>query len=164
MPDQNPDIMPDSPVKYIDRTRAYYLSQGFPTPYEWAENSDIAFMPVSKPLEKSRLALITTAMPMNTIGKKRKLHIRDRQPAPTQLHTDDVAWDKETTHTNDIDSFFPLKHLLELVEEKRLGSIADQFYSVPTLFSQEHTTCIDAPEILKGLQADNVDIALLVPL
>ena len=164
MPDQKPDIMPESPVKYIDRTRAYYLSRGFPKPYEWAEHSDTAFVPLQKPLAQSRLALITTAMPMDTIGKKRKLQIRDRQPAPTQLHTDDVAWDKETTHTNDLGSYFPLAHLLNLVEEKKLGSIADQYYSVPTLFSQQHTSCIDAPEILKSLQADQVDIALLVPL
>lgn len=164
MPDQKSDIMPDSPVKYIDRTRAFYLSKGFPKPYAWAQNSHSSFTPLGKPLEQSRLALITTAMPMDTAGQERGLHIRDRQPAPEILSTNDLAWDKETTHTNDLDSYFPLNHLLDLVEQNALGSIADQYYCVPTLFSQNHTCKVDAPNILKSLQADNVDIALLVPL
>ena len=156
--------MSDPPIKYIERTRAHYLSRGFARPYVWARNSYIPFAKVEKALSESRLALLTTAKPMETAGQEPKLHIRDVQPIPTQLHTDDVAWDKETTHTNDLGSFFPLSHLLNMVEETHLGSIAAQFYCVPTLFSQKHICDVDAPNILKALQADEVDVALLVPL
>ncbi len=164
MADQIANIMPDSPVKYIDRTRAYYLSQGFPTPYEWAQNTDIPFTQTAKPVAKSRLALITTATPVDTIGEKRQLHIRATRPLPEKMHTNDLAWDKETTHTDDLDSFFPMQHLLDMQHSKRIGSIAQHYYCVPTLFSQNHTCTVDAPNILEGLRADHVDIALLVPL
>ena len=164
MADQISDIMPDSPIKYIDRTRAYYLSQGFPKPYEWAQNTDIPFTPVNKPVSELRLALITTAAPIDTAGEKRRLHTRATQPLPEKFHTDDLAWDKETTHTNDLGSFFPMQHLLDMQHNGFIGSIAKDYYCVPTLFSQNHTCTVDAPNILEGLRADHVDIALLVPL
>ena len=36
------DVMAD-PVRYIDRTRAYYLSQGYDKPYRWAHFDDVPF-------------------------------------------------------------------------------------------------------------------------
>ena len=164
MADQISDIMPESPIKYIDRTRAYYLSQGFPKPYTWAHNTETPFTPIDKPVSESRLALITTAAPIETAGEKRQLHIRATQPLPEKFHTTDLAWDKETTHTNDPGSFFPMRHLLDMQEHGFIGSIAKNYYCVPTLFSQNHTCTVDAPKILEELRADHVDIALLVPL
>ena len=37
-------------VRYIDKTRAYYLSQGYEKPYAWANNASAPFTPLSKPL------------------------------------------------------------------------------------------------------------------
>ena len=53
----------DQPVRYIERTRNYYLGLGYDTPYVWAHYIDTPFTPLSKPLKKSVLALITTAVP-----------------------------------------------------------------------------------------------------
>lgn len=32
-----------TPVRYIDKTRDYYLSQGYEKPYQWAQYDDVPF-------------------------------------------------------------------------------------------------------------------------
>ncbi len=33
----------DLPIRYIDRSRAYYLALGYDNPYRWAHNVDVPF-------------------------------------------------------------------------------------------------------------------------
>ena len=33
----------DLPIRYIDRSRAYYLALGYDNPYRWAHNQDVPF-------------------------------------------------------------------------------------------------------------------------
>lgn len=51
----------DLPVPYMQRTRDYYLAIGYDTPYRWAHNVAAPFQPLTKPLAKSRVAIVTTA-------------------------------------------------------------------------------------------------------
>ena len=51
----------DAPIRYIDRTRDYYAALGYPAPYRWAENAEVPFQPLARPLGACRVALITTA-------------------------------------------------------------------------------------------------------
>ena len=44
-----PADAPRPHVRYIDKTRAYYLSQGYAKPYAWASNADAPFTPLVKP-------------------------------------------------------------------------------------------------------------------
>ena len=83
---------------------------------------------------------------------------------PTRLYTADLAWDKETTHTDDLDSFFPIHRLQEFVEAGRIGSLAARYHGAPTEYSQRRTLERDAPEILRRCREDRVEAALLVPL
>ena len=85
-------------------------------------------------------------------------------PAPEQLFTDHLSWDKETTHTNDIGSFLPIAALRAFAESGRVGSLAARFHGVPTDYSQRRNIEVDAPEILRRCREDEVDVALLVPL
>ena len=48
-------------VSYIDKSREYYLARGYRNPYRWARYEDAPFAPLAKPLNQSRVALITTA-------------------------------------------------------------------------------------------------------
>ena len=50
-------------VSYIDRTREFYLAQGYEKPYRWACFDDAPFCPLPKPLAECRLTLVTTASP-----------------------------------------------------------------------------------------------------
>ena len=38
----------DLPIRYIDRSRAYYLALGYDNPYRWAHNKDVPFTALSK--------------------------------------------------------------------------------------------------------------------
>jgi len=48
-------------VRYMDRTRDYYLSQGYDKPYEWAHHTDSPFAPLTKPLSECRVAIVSTS-------------------------------------------------------------------------------------------------------
>ena len=47
-------------VSYIDKSRLYYRDKGFKNPYRWATNSNAPFASLKKPLNESRIALVTT--------------------------------------------------------------------------------------------------------
>lgn len=159
--------VPSRPVAvgYMQRTRDYYRALGYSTDYTWAHNTDVPFTALSRPLSELRLALITTSSPAGTTSKDTpKVWSADSAQIPTAMYTDNLAWDKETTHTNDTESFLPLQALHTLVANGELGSLAPRYHGVPTEYSQRQTLNEDAPAILDRVIADKADIALLVPL
>ena len=40
-------------VRYIDKTAAYYLSQGYDKPYAWAQHDTVPFAPLGRPEESA---------------------------------------------------------------------------------------------------------------
>ena len=42
----------DQPVRYIERTRNYYLGLGYETPYVWAHYLDVPFFHLKKSLSE----------------------------------------------------------------------------------------------------------------
>ncbi len=83
---------------------------------------------------------------------------------PKSLYTDDLAWDKEATHTRDPEAFLPIEACRSLIAEGKLGDLTSHFHGVPTEYSKRRTVETDAPEILHRLRQDGADVALLVPL
>ena len=53
----------DQPIRYIDRTHAWYRALGFGVAYRYAQFAEVPFAPLAKPLSKARIALLTTAAP-----------------------------------------------------------------------------------------------------
>jgi len=158
-------------VSYIDKSREFYLAQDFGNPYRWAYNKDVPFTPLKKPLAESRVGLITTTSPWteelaNDLADRppKRAYAHPVTPIPERMFTMDLSWDKEATHTDDVDSFLPLHRLQEHVAEGRIGSLSPRFYGLPTEYSQRKTNTIDAPDILRFCQEDGVDVAMLVPL
>jgi hypothetical protein len=154
-------------VSYIDRTREFYAAQGYENPYRWAHFEDVPFAPLPKPLSECRVGLVTTASPVRepgaALGPKSVWSGPTDEP-PKRLFTDDLAWDKEATHTDDVESFLPIRRLRELAERGRIAGLAARFHGVPTDYSQRRTQEQDAPEILRRCREDGVDVALLIPL
>ncbi len=158
-------------VSYIDRTREFYAAQGYEKPYRWARFDDVPFARLTRPLSDCRVALVTTASEW-----------RDQQPEagvlrgtkqvwsgatalpPERLFTDDLSWDKQATHTDDVESFLPIRPLDAFAAGGRIGSVAKHFHGVPTEYSQRRTLEEDAPEILRRFREDAVDAVLLAPL
>ena len=155
-------------VRYIDRTRAYYRALGYPSDYAWARFDTVPLARLAKPLSQARLGLVTTASPLDLGNRdaagKRRVWSGPVSPAPAKLFTDNVAWDKESTHTDDRASFLPIEAVQELVEEGVVGALAVRFHGVPTEYSQRKTEEVDAPQVLARLRDDGADAALLSPL
>ena len=153
-------------ISYIDRTREYYAALGYPKPYVWSHYEDVPFTPLAKPLSESRVGLVTTASPLRRAEDKQPKTVWSGETAtpPDALYTDDLAWDRDNTHTQDVESFLPIRHLQRFVAEGRVGSLAPRFHGVPTDYSQRRTIERDAPQVLERCGEDGVDVALLVPL
>jgi len=158
-------------VSYIDRSREYYAAQGYEKPYAWARHSDAPFSPLPKPLAECRVGLVTTASlwrdQMSEDGVLRggkQAYSHPAHPPPEKLFTDDLSWDKVSTHTDDVPSFLPLRQLEAFASVGRIGAAPVRFHGVPTDYSQRRTIEQDAPELLTRLREDRADVALLVPL
>ena len=154
-------------LRYIDKSREYYAASGYPMPYKWVHFTDVPFTPLPKPLSECRIGLVTTAFPMSAAGADRapkEPYAMPTSPAPERLYTQDLFWDKDATHTDDVNSFVPLAVISEFVAEGRVGSLAPRFYGVPTDYSARRTEQRDAPAIAALAAEDAVDVMLLTPL
>jgi hypothetical protein len=165
----------DVPIRYIDRSRAYYLALGYDNPYRWAHNLEVPFARPARPLAEGRVALITTAAPFkpgagdqgpwapyNAAAKFTKVYSMPIEPAP-DLRISHVGYDRRHTSAEDINTYFPLQRLKEAEAERRFGELNVRFYGVPTLRSQRLTTQRDAPAVLEMCREDAIDAAILVP-
>ncbi len=152
-------------VSYIDRSREYYAAQGYDKPYAWAHFQNVPFTPLPKPLSQCRVALVTTAgreeVEGQSFGLEREFYAMASTPLPKKLYTAHLFWDKQATHTDDLDSFLPLNRLAEFAAEGRIGSVSPRFYGTPTDYSQGRTLNAAAPQILEWCRQDGVDAVLL---
>jgi hypothetical protein len=157
--------MPDAeePVRYIERTRRYYRALGYTNDYVWATHDAVPFVRLGKPLSASRIALLTTAGPPDFDGVKR-VWSGPVSPPPASLFTANLAWDKESTHTEDRACFLPIEAASALAQEGVIAGLTARFHGVPTEHSQRKTTRDDAPLILEHLRDDGADAAVLCPL
>ena len=151
------------PVPYMERTRQYYRALGYTKDYVWATFDDVPFAPLRKALSRSRIALITTANPPDYAGV-RGLWCGLVSSPPSALHTADLAWDKESTHTDDRECFLPIDTASALAADGVFSELAPRFHGVPTDYSQRSTTEVVAPNVLERLREDGADAAVLCPL
>ncbi|RJQ78702.1 MAG: hypothetical protein C4519_11950 [Desulfobacteraceae bacterium] len=93
--------------------------------------------------------------------KERSCYAAQSEPQPERLFTDHLSWDKEATHTSDVESFLPLKRLSEYARQGRIGAASPRFYGVPTDYSQGRTNQKHAPRILELAREDGLDAILL---
>ncbi len=163
----------DQPIRYIDRTHAWYDVMGTNNHYRYAHYSDVPFQPLRKPLADCPVVLMTTAAP----------HQPEKGPqgagAPYnaaakfyQVYSGDAARDHDLriAHvgvnreqmSDDTNCWFPLPALRRAAQAGRIGRVAARFHGVPTNRSQRHTIDVDCPELLARCRADAVDVAILV--
>jgi hypothetical protein len=165
----------DQPVRYIERTRSYYLGLGYENPYIWAHFIDVPFTPLKKPLAQSVLGLITTAVPYDSDkgaqgqGAPYNATAKFYQPyqqsinGNVDLRIAHVGIDRKNANMEDSNCWFPLEAAKRAALVGRVKMLSPSFYGLPTNRSQRHTLDIDAPLILEMLKADGVDVAVLIP-
>ncbi|MCH9674922.1 MAG: hypothetical protein K0U93_26005 [Gammaproteobacteria bacterium] len=163
------------PIRYIDRTRNYYLTLGFGNPYQWAHHRDVPFTPLTKPLAESKLGLFSTAAPFrdelgdqgpgaayNSAAKFYKVYAGSLEPAP-DVRISHLGYDRIHTTAADSNTYFPRDRLLEVEASGRVGEVSKRFYGLPTNRSQKVTVEQDCVDMLRLAREDNIDVAVLVP-
>ncbi|MDP6567796.1 MAG: glycine/sarcosine/betaine reductase selenoprotein B family protein [Alphaproteobacteria bacterium] len=160
-------------VKYIDKTRAYYLGQGYEKPYEWAHFGEVPFARLEKPLTEARLTIVSTSDVAVRSDDDNGDHAEElfvgnvysiASDTPVdQLYSRQEHYDKYATHLDDVDSYFPISRLHEAAAEGLIGSVAPRLHGVFTAYSQRRTLTVDGPEVLKRCREDGVDAAVMTP-
>lgn len=155
----------EQPVHYIPRTREYYRAIGYSKDYVWSCYEDVPFASLAAPLSQSRVAVVTTARPLDlsNIDARGVKHVWAGKvnPLPVGLNTDNLAWDRVSTHTEDRESYLPLEATLSAAREGMIAGLTARFYGVPSEYSQRKTIEEDAPKILALLREDGADAALI---
>lgn len=163
----------DQPLRYIERTRAWYLALGYGNPYRYAQYQEVPFQPLRRPLAEARVALLTTAAPYqadkgeqgvsapyNAAAKFYAVYSRE-SATDHDLRISHVAVHREQL-ADDANCWFPLPALRRAAALGRIGALTPRFHGVPTNRSQRHTIEVDAPEVLARCRADGADAAVLV--
>ena len=161
-------------VRYIDKTRAYYLKEGYDTPYEWAHFDDVPFTPLAKPLSECRFTIASTSDIAirdddSTGDHTAEMLVGNAYVVPSdtpleRLYSRQEHFDKYATHLDDVDSYFPISRLREAEAAGRIGSIAKRLHGVHTSYSHRHTLEVDGPLVLERCREDGVDVAILTPI
>jgi D-proline reductase (dithiol) PrdB len=157
-------------VSYIDKSREYYAAHGYQHPYRWAQYQEVPFVTLTKPLTECRVALLTTSSVLDATptgqGRRpsKQAYASAASTQPAAMYTADLSWDKDATNTDDVGSFLPLSHLAGLAADGVIGSVSPRFYGIPTDYSQRRTREVDAPEVVRWCEEDEVDVIVLVPL
>jgi len=163
----------EAPIDYMRRTRDWYLALGYDNPYQWAHFEDVPFHRLSKPLSRSRVALITTAAPYqpgkgdqgpgapyNAQAKFFSVYSGDMS-IDHDLRIAHIAIDRKHTSMEDAGCWFPLPVMRRLADEG-VFELGPRFHGFPTNRSQQHTREVDAPDLLARCLADGAHAALLV--
>ena len=162
-----------SHVLYIDKTREYYLGQGYEKPYEWAHFDEVPFAPLIKPLSESTVALVSTSDIAIRTADGGRDHSQEALvgnvyslPSDTPLDllfTRQEHYDKNATNLDDTNSYFPITRMHELAARGRIGQVASRAHGVYTAYSHRKTSDVDAPEVVRRCREDDVDVVLLTP-
>ena len=165
---------PDVPIPYMQRTRDYYQALGF-SPYRWAHFVDVPFTPLGMPLARARVALITTAAPVqpevgdqgpgapyNAAAKFYQVYSVSTETVP-DLRISHVGYDRLHTSAADSNTYLPLARMKEAAAAGRIGSLGPRLHGAPTNRSHRVTIETDTQEILRRCREDSVGAAVLVP-
>ncbi|MEK7386463.1 MAG: glycine/sarcosine/betaine reductase selenoprotein B family protein [candidate division NC10 bacterium] len=156
-------------VRYIDKTRDYYRNEGYDAPYRWAHFDEIPFTRLTKPLSACRVGLVTTSE-MAMVGAPgawdendpaRDVYSMATDTPVAKLYSQKEAYDRHATTLADVDSYLPLTRLAELAAAGCIKDVAPRFQVIYSQYSQRKTLTVDAPEILRQMREDRVDVAVL---
>jgi hypothetical protein len=173
--DDPPGFCPEDelPIRYVERTRAWYDALGTANPYRWASYDAVPFTPLPRPLARCTVALLTTAAPYDPAkgaqGAGAPYNAAAKFYAPwsadasleLDLRVSHVAIDRAEI-TDDANCWFPLPALRRAAAAGRIGRVAPRVHGVPTNRSQRHTIGVDAPELVARVRADGAHAAVLV--
>lgn len=163
----------DDPIPYRKRIRDYYVALGYGAPYRWAHYADVPFTPMTKPLSKARIALITTAAPYNpdagdqgpgapyNSAAKFYTVFSGDSAKDHDLRVSHIGIDRKHTTAEDPNTYFPLPALRDAAKAGIIGEVAPRFHGAPTNRSHKTTLEVDCVELIARLKEDRADGVLI---
>jgi D-proline reductase (dithiol) PrdB len=149
-------------------------SREFLENFQCRSDGDPPWARVEKPLEQSRIAVITTSglirksdVPFDLGNPEGDFSFRvvpmDTDPADLTFSHVSTNWDR-TGFAMDINVVLPVTRLGELAAEGVIGSVARNFYAfMGAIFNFDSIIRTSAPAVADLLKADGVDVALFIP-
>lgn len=155
-------------------TRFPSLSKKLIASYNPWESEDVPWSPVRKPLQDSKVAIVTTSGIHHKDQKPFDMNDTDGDPTSRSIDTTRPLMDLMITHDyydhsdadKDINIVFPIERLWELESERAIENIADTHFSFMGHIDGPHIHTLinkSAPEVARKLQSDEVDVVLLTP-
>jgi D-proline reductase (dithiol) PrdB len=171
MTDQPTQGLRTEPVRYVEGLARYYQAMGHP-PYRWSVYKDAPWHPLSKPVDRCRVTMLTSggislcSMP-GFDPMSRNDHRLDEIPLEAdagdfQIH--DSYYDHRDAD-QDINCQFPIDRLRELEAAGEIGSLAPRFWSgfMGRIYNRSKIMNESAPAFAAALRNDEVDLLIAVP-
>ncbi len=162
--------------KYIAKlvTRFPVFAKRFINSYTPWEFEDIPWTSVTKPLQESRIAMVTTSGIHHTHQKPFDMNDPDGDPTFRIIDSERLATDWTITHDyydhrdaeKDFNVVFPLDRLKEFEHEDLIGHVADKHYSFMGHIVGPHIYTLinhSAQEVVAALLKEHIDVVLLTP-
>ena len=157
-----------SPIDYIERTRALYSSLDYPV-YTWVHEEEAPLSKLDKALDQCKVGLICSG----GIYLKGQVafHYKD-DTSYRVIQSDCPQEDLRATHfaydlkdaREDINVVFPLQTLRKLATERLIKGVADRVYSfMGGIYSSRKVREYLAPSLADKAMKDEVDLVVLVP-
>jgi D-proline reductase (dithiol) PrdB len=155
-------------------TRFPSLAKRFTDAYDPWKAVDVPWTPVTKALEHSRIAVVTTAGVHHVDQEPFDMKDREGDPSYRTIDLKKPLSSLMITHDyydhsdadKDINIVFPVERLKGFSQEGLIGPIADLHYGFMGHITGRHLPTLinrTAPEVAARLKKDNVDVVLLTP-
>ena len=155
-----------SPIEYIPRTRDLYATH---KSYRWVVNHEVPWTPLTKPLNRCRVALASSAGVYHK--DQRPFHTRD-DTSLRQIPKDVAVEDLRIAHfgyrtedaKRDPNCVFPIEPMRNLEAEGLIGELADPAYTLMGgIYSARRVRQEVAPKFVEILTKDQVDLLYIIP-
>ena len=163
--------MKPHPTQYIEQTEANYRKLGY-APYQWFQAEDAPpFTPPMKPLQKSKLGMISTAG--TYMQGQVAYHYKDDtsirkipRDAPVEnIRFSHIMENYLVEARQDPATLFPTEALAQLKKDGTIGDLATNYLScMGGLYSQTKVKTELIPRLVAAIKAEPIDQLLLVPL
>ncbi len=153
------------PIAYIPRTRELYGSY---SAYRWVVNQTVPWTPLSKPLARCKLALMSSG---GIIYRDQpRFHREDasyrripKDAPPCDLYVWHFGYPTADAEA-DANCVFPLERLRELERQGVIGELSDPAFSfMGGIYSARKVRDELAPKIIEELRSAQVEAFYLVP-
>lgn len=155
-------------------SRIPFLAKAITDGFSPVETTGVPWTPASKPLAKSKVALVTTAGIHHRTQPPFDMRDPNGDPSFRTIDLSRPLTELTITHDyydhsdadRDINIVFPIQRLWALQREGMIGEIAGKHYGFMGHIKERHIQTLvnqEAPNVAQRLKDDHVDIVLLTP-